>query len=154
MSNSREDILMNAWKQQLDMGLRVTVAALETVVRISEAQLGAAVEAHASFLAMQRALQDARDPVELMQIQAEWMRANMGRAVAYWRSIFQSAMPGNFQSAMQPMAEPPQAPAGPEIDSSSRALAAMMENAYKQWLDASRQFYKGSNPSSSTGLGA
>jgi hypothetical protein len=153
MSNP-EDVLMNAWKQQIDMGLRVSVAALETVVRISEAQLGAAVEAHASFLAMQRALHNARDPAELMRIQAEWMRANMERALAYWRSIFQSAMPGNFLSAMHPAAQPPQAPAGPGIDSSSRALAAMMENAYKQWLDASQQFYKGSNSSSSTGLGA
>jgi hypothetical protein len=148
-----EDVLMNAWKQQLDMGLRASVAALETVVRISEAQLAAAVEAHASFLAMQRALQNARDPVELMRIQAEWMRANMERAMVYWRSIFQSAMPGHFQSATHTAAQPPQAPAAPGLDASSRALAAMMENAYKQWLDASQQFYKGSNPSSSTGFG-
>jgi hypothetical protein len=152
MSSTPEDALMNAWKQQFDTGLRVIQTILEGAARIRAAQLKAATEAQAAILEAQKVVQGARDTAELMRLQADWMGANVGRAMAYWRSIFQSAMQTNAELMSclwsQPPAPLPQAFAGSELDASKRALLGMMDQAYQQWLDASRQFYKGSSPSS------
>ena|SRR2546427_608779 len=150
MSSTREDVLMNAWKQQFDTGLRVIQTILEGAARVREAQLKAANEAHAAILEAQKAIQGASDPGELMRLQMEWTGANMRRALDYWRSIFQSAVQTNAELAtclwtQPPAALPPQALAGADLDASKRAVLGMMDQAYQQWLEASRQFYKGSS---------
>ena len=92
MSAAADDFLIATWKQQLDTGLRLMETMLESAIRLHEAQLEAATEAHADAVATRKAIAAATDAAEVLRLQSEWTRANIGRCAACWRSMAEAAM--------------------------------------------------------------
>jgi phasin family protein len=87
-----EEYVMDAWKQQLDAGLRMVEALVEGATRIHEVQIDAAAETHADAVATQKALARAGDPSEIVRLQSEWASANARRCLAYWRDLHAAAL--------------------------------------------------------------
>ena len=119
------DLFLQAWKAQLDAGLRVLKTITEGAIRMHEAQLEAATEAHADVDATRKALAAATDASQLMKLYAEWARANGEKSLAYWRSFFQTAM-----ETGTPVAGPQGLNLG------------MIDSAYKQWLEGVQRLYQ------------
>lgn len=86
-----QDPLSRAWKRQLDAGFCLLETLLEGATRLREAQLEAATEAHAAAVATQKALAGAAGAGELVQLQAQWTRANAEQCLAYWRAMYEIA---------------------------------------------------------------
>ena len=127
-----------ACKCQLDAGLKMLEAMAEGARRIREAQLDAAVEAHACAEATRKQLEKAQDPQQLWQIQSAYLAGCMKDAAAYWSAIAQAALETQA-SIGQCLAE--QAAAAPALDTGGAPLAEMMDGAYQRWLETTRQFY-------------
>jgi phasin family protein len=108
-----DDFLMQAWKQQLDAGLRLAEAILEGATKMREAQLEAATEAHADALATQKAIAGAADAQELLRLQAQWASSSLQQSMAYWRAMQETAMETGAELAKCLAA---QAPAATQID--------------------------------------
>jgi phasin family protein len=87
-----DDLLVQACKQQLDAALRAVEALLEGATKMHEAQLEAAAEAHAAVVATRKAIAGATDAQQLMTLQAQWASANLGKCMAYWRAMQETAM--------------------------------------------------------------
>ncbi len=116
-----EDLFVQAWKAQLDAGLRAIETITESAIRMHQAQLEAATEAHADAVATRKAIAAASDASQIMKLSAEWTRENAGKSFAYWRSLLQAGTP--------------QAMAGmPRLE--------MLNGAYQQWLDSVQRLYK------------
>jgi phasin family protein len=141
-----DDFLVQAWKQQLDAGLRAAEAILEGATRMHEAQLEAAAEAHAAVVATRRAIAGATDAQDLMRMQAQWAGANMEKCTAYWRTMQETAMETHAELLkclpVQAATALPDALKGADLESSKQALLGMIDSACKQWLDATQQFYR------------
>ena len=60
MTVKPEDFLLQAWKQQVDLGLRL----VETIV-------------------------DATSLAQLVKLQSDWTRANAEKCAAYWRELYE-----------------------------------------------------------------
>lgn len=90
-----DDMLLQAWKLQLDTGLRAAEAMFEGAIRMHEAQIEAAAQAHAAAEATRRALAGARDAQALLELQAQWCSGNLQQCIDYWRTMQQSAMQAN-----------------------------------------------------------
>ncbi len=88
---TNDDFLVQVWKQQLDTGLRVMEALVEGVTRLREMQLEAAARAHADLEATRKSMAAATDIVRLLELQAEWARANAQRCAEYWRGLYDVA---------------------------------------------------------------
>ncbi len=139
MTAKPEDLLTQAWKQQLDIGLRAMEALVEGTARLRQMQLEAATAAHADLDSARKSLAATSDLSRLMELQAQWTRANAERCADYWRKVHEVAVQTQAQLAgcwqvRQPAASP--------VDPSKQALFTLMDSAYKQWLDATQQFYK------------
>lgn len=134
MTSQPQDLMMQAWKQQLDTGLRVIETILEGATRIRETQLEAASFAHADIEATRKAIVAATDPSQLLKLQTEWARANLEKSLAYWRAMYQNVMETNAELAKCVSAgaliAAPQSVKGPDLD------------AFRQWFDSVQQFYK------------
>lgn len=81
-----EHLLLQAWKQQLDIGFWVMETVLEGATKLHEAQLDAACEAHADAVATHKALAQATSASDILRLQAQWAAANARRWTQYWRN--------------------------------------------------------------------
>jgi phasin family protein len=142
MSATPYDPVITAWKQQVDAALGAVEAVTEGARKIHETQLEAACEAHACAEATRKKLAAASDPNELWRIQADWLAANLQASLAYWRNFYETVAEtdANVARCLCPSLE---TPAGlPAVPPASKvALAGMLDQAYKQWLETTRQFY-------------
>ena len=143
MTATPGDLAVKACKQQLETAMSVIEAITEGSKRMREAQLKAATEAHASVEALHKRIAGAQDAQELWRIHSEWSSANLGKALAYWRELYEIALA--TQSSIvkcltqQALFSGPQAPAIAEA--SHIPVLEMMDTAYKRWLETTRQFY-------------
>lgn len=137
------DPAMAACKGQLDGGLKMLEAIIEGTRKIHEAQLEAAVEAHAGAEATRKQLEGARDAQELWRIQSAWLSGCLNESLAYWRKLYEVAL--ETQSCLaqcvvqQATTLAPGAPAATEAPMG--AMLGIMDSAYKQWLEATRKAY-------------
>ena len=99
MSSKPQEFIMQAWKQQLDAGLRAVEALVEGATRMHEVQLEAATQAHADAVATQQAIAAASSPADILRLQAEWAQSNASRCVAYWRCLQEAAAETNAEVA-------------------------------------------------------
>lgn len=137
------DLAIEACKRQLEAAIGVIEAITEGSKNMREAQLKAATEAHASVQALRERIAGAGDAQELWRIQGEWTSANFGKALAYWRELYEIAaatQAGVTRRLSQQLSLPVlQAPA--IGGASNLPLVAMMDTAYQRWLETTRQFY-------------
>jgi phasin family protein len=130
-----EDMFMQAWKAQLDAGLRVLETITEGAIRMHEAQLEAATEAHADADATRKAILAATDASQLLNLYAQWAAANAEKSAAYWRSLFETVMQTDAAVAKCVGSGTPMAlPQGIDL--------GMIDSAYKQWLEGVQQMYR------------
>lgn len=80
-----EELLLDAWKQQVDIGFRAFETLLEGAAKLHEAQLEAACGAHADAAATHKKIAQACDASEVLKLQAQWAGASMENWMAYWR---------------------------------------------------------------------
>jgi len=121
MNAKPEEMFMQAWKAQLDAGLRAIETLTESAIRMHEVQLSAATQAHADAEATRAVIAAATDPAQLTKLCAEWARSNAGKSFAYWRSLLQAGTPQAASGMLKP---------------------EMIDGAYQQWLDTVQRFYK------------
>ena len=135
-----------ALKRQLEFGLAVLEVITEGSRKLQESQLKAVPEAHAAVEAMhKRVAQAGGDGQELWRLQSEWMSASVEKSLAYWRELYQTAIEtqstiAKLLAAQFPLAMtaiPPGAGSG-----TAGPMAEMMNEAYKRWTEAARQFSK------------
>ena len=131
-----EDMFMQAWKAQLDAGLRVLETITEGAIRMHEAQLEAATEAHADADATRKAILAATDASQLMKLCAEWA-ARQRREVARLLAL---AVRDGHANRRRGGEVRRQRHAGSAAAGSS--TSAMIDGAYQQWLDAVQRFYQ------------
>ena len=138
------DFFVKACKDNIDCGMRVIEALAEGATKVRELQLEAATEVHANTVATQKAIAATSDPAEMWKQYSQWMLANAQKSAAYWQTIAQAMTETNaavFKCLTQ-VAQQVQASATVgEGDTAKAALAGMIDNAYKQWMDATREFY-------------
>ena len=130
------DLFMQAWKAQLDAGLRVFETLTEGAIRICEAQLEAATEAHADAEATRKAIVAAADASQIMKLYAEWARANTEKSFACCRSFIEAVVETDKEVAKcvgTPVALPERVGAG----------LGMVDSAYRQWLEGVQRMYQG-----------
>jgi phasin family protein len=129
------DLFMQAWKAQLDAGLRVFETLTEGAIRICEAQLEAATEAHADLEATRKAIAAAADVAQVMKLYGEWARANTEKSFACCRTFAETVAETDKEVAKcvgTPIALPQGVGAG----------LGMVDNAYKQWLEGVQRLYQ------------
>jgi hypothetical protein len=137
------DFFIKACKDNIDCGMRVIEALVEGATKVRELQLEAATEVHASTVATQKAIAASSDPAEMWKQYSQWMLANAQKSATYWQSIAQAMTETNASvfKCLTQVAQQVQAMPGGESDTWKVALAGMIDNAYKQWIDATREFY-------------
>ena len=128
-----EDMFMQAWKAQLDAGMRVFEVLTEGAMRVYEAQLEAATEAHADAEATRKALAAATDMGQVMKLCAEWARANTEKSFACYRT-FAEAITETDKEVVKCVGTPMALPQGVDL--------GMIDSAYKQWLKGVQQMYR------------
>ena len=141
MTTKPEDLITNVWKQQVSMALKMVEAITEQSRKMREAQLTAAVEAHANAVATRERFERTVDPQELWRIQSEWWSANMNRSLAYWQEIYEAA--GRTQACVAAcLGTPAGGDAASTVSTGTNvALFEMMGDAYKRWLETAGQIY-------------
>jgi phasin family protein len=139
MPSKPEDPLMQSWKQQLDIGLQVMEALLEGAIKLRELQLKSAAQAHADLEATRRSIAAAGDVSRLLELQAQWTRANAQKCADYWRGVYDVAIRTQTDLAGCFAARPA---AAARVDEPKQALSLLLDQAYKQWFEATQQFYK------------
>jgi phasin family protein len=95
MATATDNIVMDAWKRQLDTALRVTEAIIEGSTRMHEVQIEAATEAHADAVATQKSLAATSSAAELLRLQTEWLAANQKKSMQYWKGLYEAAAQTN-----------------------------------------------------------
>ena len=95
MATMNDSAMLETWKRQLDASMRITEAIIEGSTRMHEVQIEAATEAHADAVATQQALAAAKNPADLLRIQAEWLAANQRKSMEYWRHLYEAAAETN-----------------------------------------------------------
>ena len=139
MTPKPEDFLLQAWKQQLDLGLRLIETMVEGAIKLREVQLEAATDAHADAVATRKSLADANDLAQVVKLQAEWARANTHKWAAYWRDLYEVATRTQGELASRAGVQPPAAAIEGDAN---KALFGMIDDAYRGWLDATQKFYR------------
>jgi phasin family protein len=127
------DPFMQAWKAQLDTGLRVFETLTEGAMRICEAQLEAATEAHADLEATRKAIATAGDFPQVMKLCTEWASANTEKSLACCRSLFEAVAETDKEVA-KCVGTPMALPQGVDL--------GMIDSAYKQWLEGVQRMYR------------
>jgi phasin family protein len=122
----------DTWKRQLEAGLNVMETVVEGAVRMRECQLAAATQAHADLEATRKAIAAASDMSELLRLQADWARANAGRSLAYWRSLYQCVADTDAAVVKCSYVK----------GESPDALLGAMDGAYRQWLQTVQRLYQ------------
>ena len=139
MTPKPEDFLLQAWKQQLDLGLHLIETMVEGAIKLREVQLEAATDTHADAVATRKSVADATDLAQLVKLQSEWTRANVQRCAAYWRDLYEVATRTQGELASRANIQPP----GVAIEGEpGKALLGMIDEAYRGWLDATQKLYR------------
>lgn len=86
---------VEGWQRQMNAGLRIMDAMLESAVKVRDAQLPAAGEFMARAAELQKSMLDARSPLDLWTVQCNWMMENSTRALALWKGMFDTASVAN-----------------------------------------------------------
>lgn len=94
-----ENLFLDTWKQQLDVGFRTFETLLEGATKLHEVQLDAACGAHADAVATQKKIAQAADASEVLTLQAQWAAANMENWMAYWRLMHEAMSETNTDLA-------------------------------------------------------
>lgn len=139
MTAKPEDFLLQAWKQQLDLGLRLIETIVEGAIKLREVQIEAATDAHADAVATRKSVADATDLAQLVKLQAEWTRANTQKCAAYWRDLYEIAARTQGELASRAGVQPPAAALNAEPN---KALFGMIDDAYREWLGVTQKFYR------------
>ena len=127
------DLFLQTLKAQLDVGLHVLETISEGAIRMREAQLEAATEAHADLEATRKAIAAATDAAQLLKLQTEWATANAQKSFAYWRCLLEAVVETDTEVA-KCVGTPVAAPQGLNL--------GMIDGAYKQWLEGMQRFYQ------------
>jgi hypothetical protein len=145
MEAKPDEVAVKALKGQLDTALRVIEAITEGSMKMRDAQLTAATEAHADAAATLKLLEKAADPQELTRIQSEWIAAGLQKSLGYWTSLF-TTMVETQTAIARCMAQPAQAAAADAqaaVEMPSVPLAMPMQKAmdalYKPWLETTQE---------------
>jgi phasin family protein len=104
MTAKPEDLLLQAWKQQLDLGLRLVETIVEGSIKLREMQVKAAADAHADAVTTRKSLADATSLAQLVKLQSDWTRANAEKCAAYWRELYEVAAHAGRTGAQPPAA--------------------------------------------------
>jgi len=139
MTAKPEDFLLQAWKQQLDLGLRLVETIVDGAIKLREVQIEAATDAHADAVATRKSVADASDLAQLVKLQAEWTRANAQKCAAYWRDLYEAAARTQGELASRAGVQPPAAAINAD---SNKAMFGMIDDAYREWLGAAQKFYR------------
>lgn len=139
MTPKPEDFLLQAWKQQLDIGLRLVETMVEGAVQMRQVQLEAATETQSNAAKTRQSVADASDLAQLVKLQAEWTRVNVQKCAAYWRDLYEVATRTQGELASRSGV---QTPAAALQGDPNKALFGMMDDAYRGWLDATQRFYR------------
>lgn len=139
MTARPEDFLLQTWKQQLDLGLRLIETMVEGAIKLREVQIEAATDAHADAVATRKSVADASDLAQLVKLQAEWTRANMEKCAAYWRDLYEVAARTQGELASRAGVQPPATAINAD---SNKAMFGMIDDAYRGWLGAAQKFYR------------
>ena len=139
MTPKPEDFLLQAWKQQLDIGLRLIETMVEGAIQMRQVQLEAATETHTNAAKTRKSVADASDLAQLVKLQAEWTRANVQKCAAYWRDLYEVATRTQGELASRAGVQPPAAAIEGDAN---KALFGMIDDAYRGWLDATQKFYR------------
>jgi phasin family protein len=141
MVTQPNDFLMQAWKQQLDGSLRTLETLVEGTNKLTQLQLEAVVDEHADLEATRTAMAATHDPARVLELQAQWARANAEKCAAYWRRFYE--LGAHTQASLAQCMVPALAAAAPgAVDDSKQAVLTLMDQVYKQWLAAAQQMYK------------
>jgi len=138
MTARPEDFLLQTWKQQLDLGLRLIETMVGGAIKLREVQIEAATDAHADAVATRKSVADVSDLAQLVKLQADWTRANMEKCAAYWRDLYEVAARTQGELASRAGVQPPAA----ALNADSKAMFGMIDDAYRGWLDATQKFYR------------
>jgi phasin family protein len=133
MLNDMENLFIQTWKAQLDLGLHVLETIAEGAIRMREAQLEAATQAHADLEATRKSIAAASDAAQILKLQAEWAAANAEKSLAYWRCLCQAVVETDTEVA-KCVGTPAAAPQGFNL--------GMIDSAYKQWLEGVQRLYQ------------
>lgn len=87
-----------------------------------------------ALIELQKALAEAKSPLDLCMLQGKWMAENMQKSFGYWMNLFQAATESN-----QRMLESMTGQALGGEPASKNALVGMIEGAYAEWLRSSRR---------------
>jgi phasin family protein len=142
------DLLTQAWKQQVDGSLRTIETLLEAATKVRELNLEAVADARADLEATCKAIAGNTDPARVLELQAQWVRANAEKCAAYWRRFYeigaqtQASLARSMVAAPAAAAPEPPAAAPAAVDDPTQAALTLIDQAYKQWLDTAQQFYK------------
>ena len=93
--DSGTDQAFEAWKQQVNSGLRILDTLVEGTAKMHTTQLSAANETHERMREAGKLLAGAKNPQELWNAQWEWAMGNCERSGAYWRSLFETMTEAN-----------------------------------------------------------
>jgi len=94
-NGSGTEQFFEAWKRQVETGVRAMDAVVEATAKMRAAQLDAANETHRRAQDLEKALLDAKTPQELWNAQWNWAVACSERSAAYWRNLFQAMTEAN-----------------------------------------------------------
>ncbi|MGE5128970.1 MAG: phasin family protein [Sphingomonadaceae bacterium] len=142
MEAKPDEVAVRALKGQFDTALRVIEAITEGSMKMRDAQLTAATEAHADAAATLKLLEKAGDPQELTRIHSEWLAASLQKSLGYWTSLF-TTMVETQTNIAQCMAQPVQAAAAEAQAPAEMPLPMPMQKAmdalYKPWLETTQE---------------
>lgn len=128
------DLILDAWKRQLDTAMKVTEAMVEGGERAREIQLEAAVDAHAWLEANRKALAAAPSAAELLAMQSRFVTEDLGKAAQYWSRLGANARDTQAR-ILQILAE---APLG-------APSALPLDAGFKQWLESLKWLSRAGN---------
>lgn len=143
MEAKADEVAVKALKGQLDTALRVIEAITEGSMKMRDAQLTAATEAHADAAATLKLLEKTTDPQELTRIQSEWLAAGLQKSLGYWTALF-TAMVETQTNIAKCMAQPTQAAvtgmqALTPADTTPASMQKAMDALYKPWLETTQE---------------
>lgn len=141
MGATTEDIAIKAWKDQFDTALRVIEAITEGSIKVRDAQLTAATEAHADAAATLELLHKASDPQALSRIQSDWLAASVEKSLGYWLALFTAVVEtqASIARCISPQAQGVAPQAALPAEAPQWPVQQVMHSIYKPWLDTTQE---------------
>lgn len=82
---------LEGWQRGLNAGLRMMNVTLESAAKMRDAQFPNATDALARIAELQKAMIDARTPLELWAVQCNWLLENTERSMALCKGLYDAA---------------------------------------------------------------